>query len=147
MGCAFVLATMALNISYILLPSFYPRESFMITDVSTWLLDITRQVDGSNNTFPSGHVALSWLLFWSAIHTKYMSTKHLSKLYFGLWAVAMSVSTLTLKQHYIVDVLGGFILALLCYFGARWLLKDVQIQESPQEQGAFNLIPETQLAE
>ena len=147
MAGGFILATMALDISYILLPSFYPRETLAITSASTWLLDLTRQIDGSNNTFPSGHVTLSWLLFWSVTHTKYMSTHHVGKLYYGLWALGISISTLTLKQHYIIDVIGGFLLALMCYFGAKWLLKDVKIQESPQKEGALDFASEAQLAE
>jgi membrane-associated phospholipid phosphatase len=69
------------------------------------------------------------------------------KLYYGLWAFGISISTLTLKQHYIIDVVGGFLLAFMCYFGAKWLLKDVKIQESPQEEGALDFSPEAQLAE
>jgi membrane-associated phospholipid phosphatase len=35
--------------------------------------------------------------------------------YFFLWAVIISFSTLSTKQHYFWDVLGGFVVALLSY--------------------------------
>jgi membrane-associated phospholipid phosphatase len=144
-----VLSMIVLDICYVLAPSFYPRETLEITNISTWLLDLTRQIDGANNTFPSGHVTLAWILFWAISYSK-CALKHPSiKILTGLWAIGISVSTLVLKQHYIVDVIGGFVLAYVCWLTTRWLLKGTKfIQENPQQiVGVSDLAPEIQLAE
>ena len=36
-----------------------------------------------------------------------------------VWAILISVSTLAVKQHYIVDVLAGFMLAAACFYIAK----------------------------
>lgn len=65
-------------------------------------------VDNPVNCFPSQHVAIVSIppiIFW-----KY--NKKLSLL-FWIWAILVSISTLTIKQHYFVDIIGGMILALV----------------------------------
>jgi membrane-associated phospholipid phosphatase len=133
--CAFVLTTLVLDMCYIFMPSFYPRDPIVITGISTWFLELTRQIDGANNTFPSGHVALSWLLFWAISYSNYMNGRSISKILYGIWATGVSVATLALKQHYIVDVFGGFVVAAICYFAAKWFLENTKlIQETPEAQ-------------
>ena len=110
-----VLATIVLNCFYLLLPSFYPRESFEVIDVATSLLDLTREIDGANNTFPSGHVCFAWLTVWCVLSSgTARAFKGLRSLYV-LWAIGISLSTLVLKQHYLVDVASGFVLSLISY--------------------------------
>ena len=126
-----VLAAAVLNISYILLPAHYPRLSFEINTISEMLVDLTRQIDGANNTFPSGHVTFAWLLFIGASKTK------LADIFFGikplylLWALGVSFSTLVLKQHYIVDVLTGISLAYTSYFLVDSAVKRYQLFRAP----------------
>lgn len=144
---AFVLATVVLDVFYVVMPSFYPRESFEITNLSAWFLNVTREIDGSNNTFPSGHVALSWLLFWSAINSKCLQGKRIIKFAYGMWAATISISTLTLKQHYIADVLGGFVLAYGCWVGAAWLVERAQKQKNSQPSLEVSIEASAQLAE
>ena len=114
-----VLATVVLNCFYLLLPSFYPRDSFEVVDLATSILYLTREVDGANNTFPSGHVCFAWLTFWCVLNSKVaQSFKGLRSLYL-LWAIGISLSTLVLKQHYVVDVFSGFVLSYMSYFLAK----------------------------
>ena len=122
-GLSFLLAAMVLNVFYVLLPSFYPRESFEITGAATWFLSLTKELDGSNNTFPSGHVTLSWLLFLNIAKANAIKNRIIPKILFFVWAIGISISTVVLKQHYIVDVFAGIILALLCFWGARQYIK------------------------
>ena len=114
-----MLAGLILNISYICFPSFYPREPFEINTISEAFLHMTRQIDASNNTFPSGHVTFAWIMFLGA------SSSNLAKRVVGirrlylLWAIGITMSTLVLKQHYIVDVISGITLAVACFYAAR----------------------------
>lgn len=70
------------------------------------LFKLLHFIDNPVNCFPSQHVAIVTIppiIFW-----KY--NKKLSLL-FWIWAILVSISTLTTKQHYFVDILGGMILA------------------------------------
>ena len=144
---AFFLAMIILDFCYIAVPSFYPREAFEVTGLSTWFLELTRQIDGSNNTFPSGHVTLAWLLFWAVAHCKYAAKHKAAKILIGIWATGISVSTLTLKQHYLVDVAGGFAVAAICFFASKWILRGIKFIHKKPEGEAVALEPEAQLAE
>ena len=117
-----IFAGIFMCLSYIAFPSFYPRE--MLVDSSTltgWLIEITRSIDGPHNTFPSGHVTFAWLLVFFVGLSQY-TRKHLwiQGIYF-FWATLLTISTLTLKQHFIVDVFSGIVLATATYFLARKL--------------------------
>ena len=116
---SFLLAASVLNIFYVVLPSFYPREDFIIEGISSWMVSLTRELDGSNNTFPSGHVALSWLLFFSLQKVDAIKKSTLGKWTFFIWASLISLSTLFLKQHYFVDVVSGIALAYFCHRSAQ----------------------------
>ena len=144
---AFIIATIVLDIFYIALPSFYPREDFVVSSISEWALELTRKIDGSNNTFPSGHVTLSWLLFWSIVHSKCMEGRTAIKTMYGVWALLISASTLTLKQHYIADVVSGFALAYGCWLAGEWFVERLEKQKSPQELEAVVLESSPQLTE
>ena len=74
----------------------------------TWLLSL-EYLDKPYNHFPSLHVALSWL----AVHASAVSRR--SRVGLGVLAVGISVSTVFVKQHYIVDVLFGFALAWVAW--------------------------------
>ena len=114
---AYMIASVTLSVFYILFPSFYPRESFVDpSSVSGWLVELTRMIDGANNTFPSGHVTFSWLLAFFVGLTQYAKKYSWIKIIYYIWAILVTLSTLALKQHFIVDVLSGILLASMCYF-------------------------------
>jgi membrane-associated phospholipid phosphatase len=115
---ASILATFIINFFYIFLTSFYPREVFEITNMSEALLSATRELDGSNNTFPSGHVAFSWLMYIGITKSKIGNKIQGLKSLYLLWAIGISMSTLVLKQHYIADVICGILLAYVSYYVA-----------------------------
>ena len=117
---AFLLATAVLFLFYIFFPSFYPRENFIDnSSISGFLVEITRKIDGAQNTFPSSHVTFSWLItFFVGLSTCVKKNKWIYRGYF-VWALLISLSTLAIKQHFIVDVFSGIILAFLCYLVSK----------------------------
>jgi len=125
-----VLATVILNLMYLIFPSFYPRVDFEINTISELLVDFTRQVDGANNTFPSGHVTFAWILFWGVVYSKTANTLKGIKSLYMLWAIGISLSTLVLKQHYIVDVASGFGMALTIFFFVKILFEHYDLYET-----------------
>ncbi len=97
---------------FILWPTVYPRPPLPVgTDnASRILYGFLAAIDRPQNCFPSLHVAVS--LF--AVFILWRQSRR-----FGLFLLVLSIlgiiSTLTLKQHYFIDVLGGFAVASLFY--------------------------------
>lgn len=116
MIAAFVIASLIMSVFYVVFPSFYPREPIGDYSLSAGLVELTRMVDGPSNTFPSGHVTFSWLLvFFVGLSEQARKFKWA----YALWAILIATSTLVLKQHFIIDVFSGILLASVCYFLAK----------------------------
>ena len=113
---ACLMAAISLIAFYILFPSFYPREILSGDSPSMWLVEATRIVDHANNTFPSSHVTFSWLMYLSAKCSKLAKRFGALVPIYWFWAALVTASTLFLKQHYIVDVFSGIILAYISYY-------------------------------
>ncbi len=84
-------------------------------------LRLLYSVDRPINLFPSIHCVNSWLC-WIAMRGRNDRGK-LAKLLTLAMALAICVSTLTVRQHVIADVLGGILLAELCYLVCGVFLK------------------------
>ena len=135
-----ILATFILNLMYLIFPAFYPIVDFEINTVSELLVDLTRQIDGANNTFPSGHVTFAWILFWGVFYSKVASTLKGIKSLYMLWAIGISLSTLVLKQHYIADVASGFGMAMTIFFFVKILFEHYglyETNENPLEESNY----------
>ena len=115
---ACVMATIVLFLFFIFMPSDYPRYEIEThyPDLSVWLVKLTRLMDKANNTFPSTHVTFSCLMFLTASHTKCLENYNSLKLLYFVWAALVFASTLFLKQHYVLDVASGIVLAVACYY-------------------------------
>lgn len=72
------------------------------------------KVDAADNLFPSIHCLVSWFCYIGL-----RGRKEIPVWYRGaslLMAIAVCVSTLTTKQHVILDVAGGILLAEACFW-------------------------------
>lgn len=117
---ALLMATIILASFYIIFPSFYPRDNFVdSSSLSGFIVELTRRLDGAQNTFPSSHVTFSWLAAFFINLSAYAQKNSWIKVGYIVWAILISVSTLAVKQHYIVDVLAGFMLAAACFYIAK----------------------------
>ena len=101
--------TMMTLISFVffsIITSHYPRPAPETWAHSFWkpVIDLLVSIDAPGNTCPSLHVSTSLYLGWVLKDRKYG---------FGwvIWGVLLSLSTLTLKQHYVWDWIGGTLLA------------------------------------
>jgi membrane-associated phospholipid phosphatase len=109
-------------------PTVYPRELFPVPDSTNeptyLLLTWIRQIDSPTNCTPSLHVSIAYLLA--------LGFREISKKYFPwifLWASLIALSTLTVKQHYVVDVLAGIAVAILLHFLFR--IRKVHLSKPP----------------
>jgi|TARA_R110001583_G_scaffold16347_4_gene67114 membrane-associated phospholipid phosphatase len=117
------LVTVVINLFYILFPSFYPRPELSPDGITEYLVQLSYTIDNSSNTFPSGHVAFAWLMFWGSFYSQKAKEIPLLRRMFLLWAIGLSLSTLTLKMHYIIDIVGGFAVGTFCFFLVKSFIK------------------------
>jgi membrane-associated phospholipid phosphatase len=99
---------------FYLWPTTYPRDLFPLPpDLGPWTHHVfqnLRDVDAPSNCLPSLHVSSCYLSSFM-----YLDEQRGKFPVFFAWATAIAISTLTTKQHYIVDVVAGFASAVLMY--------------------------------
>lgn len=100
------------GIIFLLFPTTYPRPVLheVPTGFSGWLYNLTIHTDTPQNCFPSEHVA-------TALLVSFVFLKERKKwgMVFLVWSAGIIVSTLTTKQHYAWDLVGGTVEAVLFY--------------------------------
>ena len=111
--CADILAKGICFCFFVLIPTTNIRPE--ITGETMWdtSMKLLYQVDAADNLFPSIHCIVSWFC-WIGVRNR----KNIFLIYraFSLvMAVAVCISTLTTRQHVIVDVVGGILLAEISY--------------------------------
>ncbi len=96
-------------------PTTYPRDLFPLPSdlntITTFAFSHLRMADTPANCCPSLHVSsvfISSLIFLNEQRRKF--------LFFFAWNLAICLSTLTTKQHYLVDVVTGILLACLSFW-------------------------------
>lgn len=98
---------------FLFYPVSYPRELFPLfpsESLSYSMFIFVRRLDAPTNCFPSLHVSASFLFSFFMWHQS-----RIKGIFYILFSVAIAVSTLTTKQHYIADVIAGFSLSLVLY--------------------------------
>lgn len=108
-----ILNVMIASFFFAFFPSTYPRPLVECIDYTTCALYFTQKIDPPWNTFPSLHVALSWFIALS-----FKREGELKYRFFTTWAFLISLSTLFLKQHYLIDVFAAYALARFI----RWIM-------------------------
>lgn len=92
------------GIFFLMAPTTYPRPPYPQNE--PWLIDMVLKLmdvaDRPTNCFPSMHVAMTATCTFSA---RYLGGWRYALLL--IWSVAIFISTLTTKQHYALDIVGG----------------------------------------
>lgn len=96
-------------------PTTYPRELYPLPDdlnsFTYYIFSILRLTDTPANCCPSLHVStvyLSSFIFLDDQREKFP--------FFFIWGTAIALSTLTTKQHYLIDVITGLMMAMTTYW-------------------------------
>jgi membrane-associated phospholipid phosphatase len=108
---------------FLLFPTTYPRPVYPSVEnrFIQLLMDIVRGADTPLNCFPSMHVAITAVCAYAVSHKgKTIAVG------FWLWGLTIFVSTLTTKQHYFVDILGGLGVAAFTVLAERTLYQNKQ---------------------
>jgi membrane-associated phospholipid phosphatase len=117
-----IIATIILGIFYVLFPSHYPRPTIIGNSISEQILRFTYMIDGPNCTFPSGHVTYSFIFYFTIKDSQLIKDYKFIQFLYLMWAILISVSTLLIKQHYIIDVLSGVLVATICYYVSKIII-------------------------
>ncbi|SEM42599.1 PAP2 superfamily protein [Ligilactobacillus sp. WC1T17] len=104
-------------IFYLCLPTTNIRPEITGTDFFSHLMLWLYQTDAADNLLPSIHCLISWLCFIGV--RKLDHIPRWWKIVSLMIAILICLSTLTTKQHVIIDVLAGIFLAESCYFIAQ----------------------------
>lgn len=102
-GMAIVILHIAV---FVLFPTAYPRPT---GPSGHWVVNLIWRADSPVNAFPSLHVAIS---FYLAFALGRMGRRSIRAILLA-WAVVISVSTMTVKQHYLWDSLAGIAIAFV----------------------------------
>ena len=114
----FMITTLIHMIIFVAFPVPYSLRPEINPDLHTgiiWLVGLFYQIDLPYNCFPSLHVSLSFLCYF---FTRRRRPKLALPVLFIV--VAICISTIVLKQHYIVDAIAAFIIAMIM---DQWLIK------------------------
>ena len=108
-----MISRLVCGIIFMVFPTTNVRPEVTGTGFSVFLLQFLYGLDQPTNLFPSIHCLVSWLCFLGI-----KDQKRIPAWYKGVsfvLAVLVFLSTLFTKQHVLVDVAGGVILAQICF--------------------------------
>jgi len=98
-------------IFFFIYPTAYPRPTVEYNGITGSMINFLYSMDTPNNALPSLHIGLTFLAGFGFLKER----RNLFSL-FMIWAILISISTFTVKQHYLWDVLAGFVLAIAFYW-------------------------------
>ena len=104
-------AIIVAGICFLLLPL---RFAFGRPQTDGWLgavFDWFRGMDAPHNLLPSLHAALTLIL----VDVYFRHTRGLVRIATMTWFVLMALSPVLTFQHHVIDIVGGFVLAALCF--------------------------------
>lgn len=106
---------------YLLLPTTINRPEITGAGLCSDFMRLLYAIDAPDNLLPSIHCFVSWLCYigMRKDHRYPLAYRAFSMIF----AIMVCISTLTVKQHMIVDVFAGAALAELCYFIMKKTIK------------------------
>ena len=116
-------------LTFIFFPTYVSPAALEGNDIFTTLLRTIHENWGRYAALPSGHIYITTLLalFFSRWYPR-------QKLFWILILIIVSLSTLFTRQHYILDVLGGYVVALAGYYFGLWWAGFYEAQKRTSKQ-------------
>lgn len=99
---------------FIVMPTTNVRPEVTGNDFFSWLMRLVYSLDAPTNLFPSIHCLVSWFCFIGIRKSRRIPGWY--KIFSCVFAVMVCMSTQFTKQHYLVDIPGGILIAELCYY-------------------------------
>jgi len=105
-------------LSYWLVPLSIRRPEFEGTGLGDWLMRGVMSVDDDASCCPSFHVCYAIL---AALLVARGGAGPMVQAVVWIMAVVVCITTVTTGQHYLIDVAGGLVCALVAYYAALWI--------------------------
>jgi len=121
---AFTLMQISAAVVFLAVPSHMSRPTSLPDGLAGSLLRAIYEIDPGWNAFPSLHAGHSVLVAWACWRYR--------RSLFPLTAIGtalIAASTVLIKQHYVIDVVGGALLAWACMHAADGLSRRVRARE------------------
>lgn len=90
---------------FLLLPSYVVRPELEVDGLSSWMLSVIYSMDEPTNCFPSMHCLLTYMVFRQSLYCD--NVRPWMKVFAGIVTVLVCLSTVFVKQHVLLDVIGG----------------------------------------
>lgn len=116
--CAFLFIGMSISM---LIFTYFPNGTDLRVSVDphknlcSWLVEMIHSADTSTNVFPSIHVYNSLGVHFAVMNSRRLREKSWIRRGSLLLMIAICLSTVFLKQHSAMDVMGAFILGYVMY--------------------------------
>lgn len=108
-----ILARLICSVIFIVLPTTINRPVIEVHTFSDRLLAYLYTIDEPTNLFPSMHCLYSWMAFAGVRRSEKVPKWY--KVFSFVFALMVAASTQFTKQHYLIDIAGGFLLGELTY--------------------------------
>ena len=103
------------GVGFLFLPA-YPISHASVHGFWGELFYIADAVNLTHNHLPSLHVGLAV----ACVSAMSRQTSPLAGMFLWIWAATVAASTLLLRQHYLVDVVTGWCLGMVCIRVVKW---------------------------
>jgi membrane-associated phospholipid phosphatase len=103
-------------------PTVLPRVEAPVDDeifFVRYLINMVQSLDAPTNCFPSLHVGFAGAALWNLRN----KSRRVFRTFF-FWAVLITLSVLTTKQHYLWDIAGGIGLVIAAVHLDRWMSRN-----------------------
>lgn len=112
-------------IIFLVFPTGILRTNFEINNMFDWILSQIYFVDNPINACPSFHCFCSTITIIILKYSKDIDNKY--RIINTIFSILVYASTLLTKQHYLIDVPTGILLAYICYLISDKLIKNKKL--------------------
>lgn len=104
-------------IFFFILPTTMVRPNIIGNSFLNWVVSFIYMTDAPVNLFPSIHCLESWMVFRGSLSCKKVPT--LYKVVMLIFSILVCLSTVFVKQHIVIDVIGGILVVEIGIFFAN----------------------------
>jgi len=112
-----IMSRLICAVFFIIIPTTNVRPIVAGSDIFSSLVSNIYMIDSATNLFPSIHCMVSWFCFIGIRKSKKIPGWY--KIASCAIAVTICLSTQFTKQHYMIDIAGGILIAEVCFFIAN----------------------------
>ena len=114
-----MIAKLICLVCFIIMPTTLTRPEITGAGFWNWLTSLIYSTDAADNLFPSIHCLESWILFRGVMRCEKQGTA--MKIFMFVSAILVFASTVLIKQHVVIDIIGGVLVVEIGLFLAKKL--------------------------